>query len=222
MGASVGDLDLDGIPDVFIGNGGPASGQHNQLFLSRRLLTVSEPGVGNIVVPVFEDMSDLIDFPLPEIVEGRDYPSFPYRTHGTCITDFDGDGRPELAIVNGGPAYMPDFVREPNRMFKLTFESEPNWLKIWVEGDGEVVHRDAFHTRLAVTTRDADGSERTIRKVHLSANGFSVQNGREVLFGLGPGEVVTRIEIVWPNGETEVVTDETDVNQLLHFVYAQK
>jgi hypothetical protein len=219
MGASVMDLDADGIPDVFIGNGGPAIGQHDQLFLSAGLQTVEIEGVGDVVVPVYDNMTHLINFPVEE-VEGRFYPPYPYRTHGTCITDFDGDGLPELAVTNGGPEFMPDFVQEPNRLFQLTYANgAPNWLKIRVEGDGESVHRDAFHTRLAVTVENEAGESWTVREVYFASNGFSVQHGRDVFFGLRDGQTITQIEVIWPNQEIEILTDVTEVNQHLHLVY---
>ena len=219
MGCQTADLDADGIQDVFIGNGGPPGGVGNTLYLSSHLESVDIEGYGEVLIPIYDNKTVLIDY-APEEIEGREYPPFPYRTHGACATDFDNDGIPELGVGNGGPGQMPIEVREPNRLFKAVFDTKPHWLKVLVEGDGMTVHRDAFHTRVAVTVSNgADGEQRTLYNTKFSVNAFSGQGGPEVLFGLGDADTVHEVVITWPNGETETHDGIDGVDQTVSFNY---
>ena len=77
MGAQVGDVTGDGVPDVYIGNGAPEGGNNDQFF-------VADSMVG---APIhFADQSVLIDFPAPQLPDVT-YPPYPYHTHGTAFAD---------------------------------------------------------------------------------------------------------------------------------------
>jgi hypothetical protein len=182
--------------------------------------TINITAVGEVTVPVWANRTDLIDYPAPELPD-HSYPTYPYRTHGTCFTDFDGDGLPEIGVINGGPSAQPDFVREPNRLFKFVFDEKPNWLKVLVNGDGQTIHRDAFHTRVAITvSQGADGEKKTLWNTKFSSSGFSAQNGPEVLFGLGSYDTLHEVKIIWPNNDQQVFTDfDGQMNQRLQFNY---
>lgn len=210
MGGQLGDLNVDGIPDVWIGQGRPADGTENLLFLSTGALerVVLEDG-RSVVVPKYENASDLIAFPAPEdpAVE-LPYPPYPYRTHGTCIVDFDRDGVPEMAVTNGGASGWPDVVQEPNRLFQFEYEQPRRWLRVELEGDGRRVNRSAIGTRVTLTVhRDTDGATWTHRRWLYGGNGFSATSGLDLFFGLGDATRVSRIEVAWPDGQLDVDTD---------------
>jgi hypothetical protein len=218
MGCQVGDIDANGLLDVIIGSGGPTSGQMNQLFMASGTTVIDVVDVGKVVIPIFDDRTDLIDYPAEERM-GQAYPVYPYRTHGICMTDFDNDGLLEMGVINGGPAFMDDSVREPNRLFKPVFDEQPNWFKVRLEGDGETVPTDAFHTRVRVQVAQGDGAARYLYNTHLSANGFSAQSGPDVFFGLSEADTVLEVQITWPDGRVDVHDNIGAANQTVTYAY---
>ncbi|MFT4624676.1 MAG: hypothetical protein ACI8PZ_003335 [Myxococcota bacterium] len=197
MGCQLGDLNADGVLDVYIGNGGPRRGEVDQLFIAD-----SAPGEA----PTFIWATPLIDWPAMDVGAVADFPSYPYRAHGTAMVDVDGDGLLELAVVNGGPDFMPDSVREPNRLFDFDWEAPGGTFHIRPVGDGSRVSLDAIGTRLALTVLGADGELRTLHRTLSGGDCFSAQNGFEVMFGLGDAVAITRLELTWPDGTVGVRT----------------
>jgi len=200
MGSQVGDLNLDGIPDVWIGNGTPANGTVNALYLSTGELVRTRVDGLTVDVPRFRNATDLVDVPAPEQA-GIDYAPYPYRTHGSLILDLDQDGVPELAVNNGGPGQMPATVREPNRLFVFEYGVDPGWWHLTLEGDGEAVNRSAIGARVTVAVeRDRDGASWIVRRWQHGGSGFAANEGLELLFGLADADRITDVEIVWPDG----------------------
>jgi len=198
MGCQVGDVDLDGFPDVFLGNGGGAAGEVNQLFVSDGRDVVTLPEHGEITVPLFANWTPLIDFEPPGPgPDGRDMP-YPLRTHGTAFVDFDGDGVNELGVHNGGPAKKP--YMEPNRLYRFTLP-DPRFLRIELEGNGTTVNRDGIAARVRVRVhRDRDGAEWDLWKVRTAGDGFGAQNDPQLVFGLADADRVVEVEVHWPDG----------------------
>ncbi|MEQ1500697.1 MAG: CRTAC1 family protein [Myxococcota bacterium] len=207
MGSQIGDVNVDGIPDVYVGQGGPAFGTTDIFFLSTGLEELDVPGVGTVVIPKFDNRSELIDYPAPEDASlGIVYPPYPYRAHGIDILDLDGDGVQEIAQRNGGPYLMPDIVQEPGRLFVFTPERPPRWLSIALLGDGVTVNRTAIGTRVAVTVRrDVDGVEWTITRVLHGGNGFSGTNGMDLYYGLADADAIVSVDVDWPDGTSSTI-----------------
>jgi hypothetical protein len=218
MGCQLGDVNGDGAPDVYIGNGAPMDadsplgGQLDQLFVSSQ---------GHGAPPSFTNETALIDFPAPE-APGVRYPPYPYRTHGTVIADLDGDGSQEVAVAEGGPAGSPDYVREPDRLFKFEWDRTPSWLIVHPEGDdGLHVSSDAIGTRISVHVRDDQGETWTVRRTLFGGSCFSASNGFDLYFGLANATSIESLEIMWPDGRIEVLTSGIKMDKRMTLRYGK-
>jgi len=199
MGCQVADLDADGTPDLVIGAGDPAAGGMSRLLLSNG--TSGE-------IPLYEDASHLIDFepqhgidptaaPYPEI------PPYPYRTHGIAAADFDGDGRLELGVLNGGRAIDASIVREPDQLFDFSGPGVGKTFRVRLRGNGVTDGRDAIGARAYVEIASPKGTRRVFQTV-LAGSGFSAQNERTLTFGLGHDRA-ERLVVLWPSGCVQIV-----------------
>lgn len=206
MGCQVGDVSGNGLPDVYIGNGGPEGGQPDQLFISESL---------DAGIPHFKDFSALIDFPAPEhpAAPAGSYPDYPYRTHGTNFVDVNNDGLLEITVASGGASFSSTLVREPNRLFTFLNRPYRSYMKVRPVGDGVSVSKDAIGTRFALTVSENSGQPWTIHNTLLAGNGFSAQNGFEVHFGLKNADTVHSLEVTWPNGDKKFITQGLFINQ---------
>jgi len=214
MGCQIGDLNADGFPDLFMGNGGGQGGAPNYLFLSTERTEVEIKGVGTVTVPHFEDRSDLIDFPSVGAKA-----AYPYRTHGTAVVDYDGDGLPELAVHNGGPGFWgPDEeMEEPNRLFDFELPGEPSWLRVQLHGDGVAVNTDGIGARVRLTVEGDNGETWQLHQVRKAGSGFGAQNEPVLFFGLDGATAVSQVEVTWPDGVVQEVVPK-GLNEVLEVV----
>jgi len=200
MGCQVGDLNADGVPDLFFGNGGPTGGTVNELFMS-----ASPVGAA----PLYTSWSDSIDYPAPQD-SVTSYPSYPYRTHGTCFVDLNGNGTLEMAVVNGGPSTSP--FAEPNRLFTFDWTPAPTYLKVRPLGNGTTVSRDGIGTRVTVTVRNGGGAPWDLHQTLWGGSAFSAQNGHELYFGLAGADTVQSMRVTWTDGVTDTIPGGLPVN----------
>jgi hypothetical protein len=209
MGSSAGDVNADGIPDVYVGQGGPPSGTTDIFFLSTGLTTLELPELGGrtVTIPQYQDASRLIDFPAPEDPAiAFDYPPYPYRSHAVNFVDFDRDGVLELTVQEGGPSWGQDAVREPDRLFRFELDTPPRWLAVQLAGNGVTVNRSAIGARVDLRVRRwADEAEWTLARWRRGGTGFASNNGQELYFGLGDADEIVGMTIAWPDGSTTVV-----------------
>jgi enediyne biosynthesis protein E4 len=209
MGATVRDVNGDGIPEVFLGNGGPTGGYPRGLSVSVGLMSHDFGGeVGELSVPVFETMSHLIDVAAEEDpASGLTYPPYPYRGHAICVSDFDGDGLQDVYYMNGGMQYVAgDAAREPNQLFRFEVEPRPRWISVRLHGDGAGVPFTPVGSRIGVTV---DNGERrwTVWDRLRTIEGFSAQHGEWRWFGLSDAQRVVNVRVEWTDGTVTIDDD---------------
>jgi hypothetical protein len=111
--------------------------------------------------------------------------------------DIDNDGDVDLLVTNNGAG--------PN----LLLNEGGNGNAMLVRVIGTKGNRSGIGARLTLTT----GERRQVREVQ-SGSSYLGQNDLRVHFGLGQANRSERLEIRWPSGATEVVTD-LPVNHVL-------
>ncbi|MBD8526497.1 CRTAC1 family protein [Pseudomarimonas arenosa] len=117
---------------------------------------------------------------------------------GLAAADFDNDGDLDLALTQ---------VDGPVRLLRNDQSGKGHWLKLQLRGQGPNV--DALGAEVVVHS----GSQRQSRSLSRNRSYLS-QNDLSLHFGLGANEKVDRIEIRWPNGAEQVLTD-VKADQLL-------
>jgi hypothetical protein len=179
------DIDEDGWPDLVMANGhvypevdrSPIGETYRQRTLLYRNL-----GNGR-----FADITDAAG------------PGFAPRrpSRGLAIGDLDGDGRPEIVIVN-----MND---KPTLLKNVG----PRQNAIAIQLTGTRSNRSATGARCTV----AAGGRRQVAEV-VSGGSYFSQNSFTLYFGLGAARKADRIEVRWPAGETQS-WDEVEANRTI-------
>lgn len=114
---------------------------------------------------------------------------------GLATGDIDGDGYPEIVIVN---------MNEPPSLLKNRGPRQ-NWVRVELQGTKS--NRSAIGARVTV---DA-GGRKQIDEVRAGGSYYS-QHELPLHFGLGSSKVVDKVEVRWPNGLVEQWT-KVEVNR---------
>lgn len=123
-------------------------------------------------------------------------------SRGLAAGDVDNDGDVDLLVLN--------VLERPDLLINET-ETDHHWIAIRAvgaargvspDGDGTVTNRDGVGARVRVTA----GGRTQVRDVRSAASYLSA-NALDVHFGLGKAARVETIEVRWPSGRVDRVTD---------------
>ena len=177
-GVSFLDIDQDGWKDIFMANGhiypeleGAKTGEE---FRQRKIL------YWNLRNGAFRDITG----------EGGAAMSEPRVSRGLATGDLDGDGAPEILIVN---------MNQPPSLLKNV---GPKGNAILVEAVGTKSNRSAIGARVLVTA----GGLRQTEEVR-SGGSYASQSDFRLHFGLGSAAKADQIEIRWPSGAVEKLSN---------------
>jgi hypothetical protein len=180
------DYDLDGRPDFFMSNGHVADDINK---VQPKITYAMKPqifrGDGKAK---FTETTARAGRPFQRAVVGR----------GAAYGDYDNDGDLDILLTtNGGPAYL---LRNDNG-------NQGRFVRFKTVGDKS--NRDGIGAKITVTL--AEGAKQW-QTVH-SGSSYCSQSEMPLTFGLNRNDKITRVEIEWPSGKVDKLTDLT-ANQL--------
>jgi hypothetical protein len=213
-GVSVGDLNADGYEDVFVtagmGFGFRYAGNSVLLNVAGRRFADAEFILG--VEPRADQRTEKLAFVLDCTGADKDHPlcagrAGPTRvaealsSRSSAIFDLDDDG--DLDIVTLEMNDRPQVLRSD-----LATKGPLQFLKIKLTGTAS--NADG----LGATVKVVAGTN-TFTQYHDGKSGYFAQSSAPLYFGLGSARQVDRVEILWPSGTRQAVTNGIPRNGLL-------
>ncbi|MGO8759265.1 MAG: CRTAC1 family protein [Terracidiphilus sp.] len=110
---------------------------------------------------------------------------------GAAFGDFNNDGRIDAVVTA---------INERPRLFRNVTENGNHWIILKLIG--KRANRDGIGTKVKITT-----SQGTQYNHATTAVGYSSSSDKRVHFGLGSAATINKIELRWPNGVRQVLTD---------------
>lgn len=242
--ASWGDVNNDGWLDLFVGNTGNFTPDHNRLFMNNGdgSFTAAAPGPINSdggcsfgsAFADYDNDGDLDLFVANGYCNGvttnflykntgsgvfeRDLTGLPnYITpcsYGTAWGDLDDNGFPDLVIAN---CKKTNASAQPNHTVFMNSGNDNHWLKIKLVGTTS--NRSAIGARIRVTAVIDGQTVSQIREIS-AQSGYCGQNSLTAQFGLGTAMQADSIFIRWPSG-LEQLLGQTAAGQTITVVEGQ-
>ena len=180
------DVDDDGWPDLAIANGHVYPELQGKNLADKYL----QPAIlyRNLGNGWFQDVS----------AEAGAAFQLPRSARGLAVGDLDGDGRPEIVLVNMNAA--PSLLKN--------YGVRGHYLNVALTGSKS--NRSAIGARVIVTA----GGRKRVNEV-MSGGSFYSQNSLTLHFGLGTCDNAESIEIRWPSGIVQQI-GKTAADQTLH------
>ena len=128
----------------------------------------------------------------------------PLVGRGATYADIDADGDLDLLITTSG--------REP-RLLRNDQDLDNNWLRVTLRGTTD--------NRLGIGAVVTVTHDKTVQKrMMMPSKSYLSQTETVLTFGLGQTADSVAIEVLWPNGQRQVI-NSTEVNQQLVLEQAQ-
>ena len=242
--ASWGDVNNDGLLDLFVGNTGNFVPDNNRLFLNNGAggFVAAAPGPistdgGCSFGSAFEDYDNDGDLDLfvangfcnglivnflykndgaGNFVRDQDaLPSFITPcSYGAAWGDLNDDGFPDLVVAN---CKKTNTAPQPNHSVFINNGNGNNWLKIKLIG--VTSNLSAIGARIRVSTNNGGQALHQIREIS-AQSGYCGQNSLTAHFGAGASAQIDSISIRWPSGLIQTL-GITPVNQTITVVEGQ-
>ena len=202
-GCTMGDFDNDGLIDIYVNTGGLQNTLINDV----------------INLPIFVQFYIAIEPAYNKLFQNNGDLTFSdvTKTSGTEVlgigsgvgnADLDDDGFLDLFLTNRTFYNSDKQITESDRNYLLRNKGNGNnWIKI--ELTGTKSNTNAYGARVKVMA-----GESIQYREHTSAHGYNSANDYRLHFGLANEESIDSIEIIWPSGERQLLTDVA-VNQTL-------
>jgi hypothetical protein len=196
-GCTMADFDNDGWIDIYVNNGGLSNVLINdvisQMPMFVQFYIAWEPAYNKL----YRNNGDLT---FTDVTEGSGAEGFGIGS-GVGAADFNGDGFPDLFLTNRTYYSNGQRVNIPQQNHMLiNAGNDNNWLKVKLTGSKS--NRNGYGAKVRVTTGDM-----TQIREHTSAHGYNSTNDPVLMFGLGPAQSVDQVEITWPSGTVQTLTD---------------
>jgi hypothetical protein len=216
-GPSVGDVNADGWDDIFIASSMDYPHRYgiNSLLLNDRgsafrdaefLLGIEPRLDGRTHTPWF-DLDCLQEGLGTDLCRGQSGTirvMAPLGSRSAVMFDLDDDG--DLDIVTN------DFNSAPQVLVSNLSQRHPiHWLQVALAGTSS--NRDG----LGATVRVHAGGH-VYTKYHDGKSGYLSQSALPLYFGLGDAGTIDSVEVLWPSGKKQIVTQGHEINQTLRIV----
>jgi hypothetical protein len=172
------DFDNDGYKDLFTANSAILD---NSMEVEQRPFALPNSLFRNKGHLVFEDFS---------AKAGADF-AVPAAHRGAAFGDFNNDGKVDIVVtvLNGPPQLLMNHSVTHN-----------HWIILKLIGTKS--NRDGLGSKIKITT--ARGSQYNHAT---TAVGYNSSSDKRVYFGLGESKVIDQIEVRWPSGIRQVLTE---------------
>ncbi len=117
--------------------------------------------------------------------------SIPHSSRGVAFGDIDNDGDVDMLVMN---------MNEPPSLLRNDSSGNASWIEIALEGTRS--NRSAIG---AVVVVSAGG--RTQARAVLSQSSYYSHDDLRAHFGLGDSRTIDRIDVRWPSGESQTLTN---------------
>jgi hypothetical protein len=174
------DYDLDGLADVYAANGHVS----DDISTVQPKVRYAEPPhlFRNLGKKKFEAVTAKVGQALQQAIVGR----------GAAYGDFDNDGDLDLLLTaNNGPA----------RLIRNDGGNQNNLLRIKTVGTSS--NRDGIGAKITLKISDKEKLWNMVK----TGSSYCSQSELPVTFGLGKAEKIMSVEINWPSGHTDTLSD---------------